>query len=171
MKLTNENFKNPIVCYSAIRNYMYLLGEDFLDYNCSIFKVPTMVMWMLGKGYITNEKAEKCLNSSCVQELLLENLFDDYSDNLKEELKSYVILSEYFSLFENHRDRLLEVLNEENIIEIKEDCLCKVKDLSDDIINNSNDVFNIDGHSYYDEYMYFINNLNREENCIKSSNL
>ena len=155
MKLTNETLKNPVVCYSAIRDWMYSAGEDFLDYNCAIFKVPTMVMWMLGKGYINNEKAEKLLGSSCVQELLLNDLFDNYSDNLKEEMEAYIILSEYFSIFAHHRNRLLGALEDENITEIEDCKLHELNPLSDDIINKSNDVFNIDNVSYYDEYVYF----------------
>ena len=155
MKLTINTLKNPIVCYSAIREWMYSVGEDFLDYHCCIFKGSKMVMWMLGKGYIDNKKAEQLLNSSCVQELLLENLFDYYNDNLKEEVIAYVILAEYFSIFENHRDRLLSILKTENIEEIDDYLLKKLNNLNEKIVNTSNDVFNMGRYSYYDEYMYF----------------
>ena len=155
IKLTNKLMKNPVVCYSAIRDYMYNAGEDFLDQNCTMFKVPTFLLWLCGKGYITNEKAEEMLEyNCCIHELLLcDGLFGE--DTLINGVKAYTLLAEYCSIFKNHRDRLLNALSEVGIESIESVCLLNSKELTKDVVESSDDAYNIEGYTYADEYEYF----------------
>ena len=152
MQITKEYLKNPIVCFGAIREYMFELGEDFLDQNCCVFKVPPMVMWMLGKGYISKEEAEKRLECACTQDLLR---IEKPSNNLKEEMVAYTILAEYFSIFDNHRERLLKILQESEVNYIDNDCLEPKFSLTDEYVEKVRDCFQMSEPTFYDEYIYF----------------
>lgn len=53
-----DDLKDPIVVFSAMRRYIEVSEEDFIDYNEEIVNGWAFAMWMLDNGYITSLQME-----------------------------------------------------------------------------------------------------------------
>lgn len=108
-----DEFKNPVVCYISIMQWMQEAGEDFIDQNESLVDGKEMLEWLLQKNYICNDIYDKVLGNdeTWIQELLLgyeTGVMNNGECSFTATKKSYQLISEFISEHEKCRNELFE---------------------------------------------------------------
>lgn len=112
--ITNkEQFKNPVLCYLSIMQWMQEQGEDFIDYNERLVDGDEILDWLLEKKYITEEKygSIKEDNETWIQDLLLgyeSGVMKNGECSFTATKKSYQLIAEFISDREECRNELFE---------------------------------------------------------------
>lgn len=108
-----EELKNPVLCYTVMRQWEYEAGESFVDYNENIVKGNDILDWLLNKNYITKEKHISVIEK---EETHLGDLLFGFETGVMQfgeccfpaTNKSYQLLAEYISENEELRKKLFE---------------------------------------------------------------
>lgn len=107
---SEKDLKIPFIGFLAMMYYSAEAGEDFLEYNENLASGWPFTMWMLGKGYINSETAEK-IEDAYLHTTRLLTMYDvlsgdflfpelEKAEGAEEELTAYrkcAIAAEYLS--------------------------------------------------------------------------
>lgn len=116
-----DDLQDPFLCLCVFMRFDEEAGEDYLDYNENIINPYPFMMWLNGKGYISNDDVEKLLaygnrQLTTLDILQLDILFPNtYGQDRVSSIKSYSLLAEYVSQFKNFRQRIYNSVNDEAI--------------------------------------------------------
>ena len=163
---SNKELSNPFMCYCIFRQFEKTTDENFVDQNETITSGYSFLMWLMGKGYITTDVADKLFMKmnqyapfySLAALYHNKNLFPKSAGSPVSERKFYVWLAEYMSSLDDTRKRLFKFAKK------------AYKTFDDDFEDSVEDVFkkfelnkySLEGLSYREEWE-LLKNMSLEE--------
>jgi hypothetical protein len=110
--------------YCLLRNYNLQVGECFLDYNEDYVNKSNLLFYLLGKGLIDSNEANRCINNKMLINADLNELFEEFEIIYNFRLK---IIADMSVNFDALLKRLYRSYKEYNLnFEISKDLLEKL---------------------------------------------
>lgn len=110
---SEEELKDPFLCYCLLHRFNEELDEDYLEYNKEIINSVPFMFWLKGRGDITNEQLEAFIAidpKANMQDILESDILypNTYGSLALAKIKTYTLLAEYMSQLKEFRKRLWE---------------------------------------------------------------
>lgn len=115
---SEEELKDPFRCYCIFQRFIEEAGEDYIDYNDEIIDPVPFILWMKGRGDISEDQLETLMNvkgNIYLQEVLNDRyLFPKtYGNSILGQIKIYTILAEYMCQLSKFRKELWASVHDE----------------------------------------------------------